>query len=128
MGRANGFYYRLPAWAKVELTTESHASISATIPIPQWGCLALWSISGDDLRSGKEIAIELHPGLGSVKAVTLNGEPVAAADLGKAVDAAQKLSTSLEDAKLEELKREKARLDAEREALEANKKLEEAKR
>lgn len=124
---ASGFYYRIPAWATAELSSQFHSNVSATLPMPQWGCLALWSIDENDLRTGKEIAVELHPGLGSVKSVKLNGEPIATGELGKVVDAAQKLSTSLQDAKLEELKKEKARLDAEREALEAKKKLEEAK-
>jgi len=124
---AAGFFYRIPVWYEVEAFADTGARARASVALPQLGQLALWELAEDDLRSGKTIAIELHPGLGSVKSVTLNAEPVSTDDIKSVVSAAKGLTTAKEDAELDALKRQKGKLDAERELIEAKQKLEAAK-
>jgi hypothetical protein len=87
-----GIVYRIPEWFSVTVSKSSHgdeaqsADSSSTsgdvvaiagdiVALPQFGKLMATSFDKADLRTGKELKIELHEGLGSLKRLSFKATP-----------------------------------------------------
>ncbi len=88
----SGFVYRIPAWFRVEVISERRSQIQKIVAIPQRGQLAVFALDDGDLRAGKTVEVSLHPSLGMLKQVKLNGEPINLSSAGKTVNAAASLA------------------------------------
>lgn len=122
-----GFVYRIPAWFRVELKSERGSQVDKVVALPQRGRLAVFAIADSDLRPGKTIEVSLHPSLGLLNQVKLNGEPIKLESATKLVDSATALATVGKDAEVARLEKEAALLAAQRKYLEEVTSLEKAK-
>lgn len=116
--RISGFVYRIPAWFQAEVTSEHKSRIQKIVAIPQRGQLAVFGFNDGDLRAGKTIEVSLHPSLGMLKEVKLNGEPINLDHAGKLVDSATTAATLKRDTELARLQSDTALAKAQKDYLE----------
>jgi hypothetical protein len=62
--------------------------------------LAVFGVDDDDLRAGKTVEVSLHPSLGMLSEVKLNGDPVDLDSARKLVGSATNLATLNSDMEL----------------------------
>jgi hypothetical protein len=112
MQETHGFVYRVPAWFNVEITSENRSQIQKILAIPQRGQLAVFGIDDGDLRTGKTIEVSLHPSLGMLSEVKLNGEPMDLDSVRKLVASATNLATLSSDMELARAQKQSALAEA----------------
>jgi hypothetical protein len=77
----------------VEVTSEHKSQLQKILAIPQRGQLAVFGLDDDDLRTGKTVEVSLHPSLGMLSEVKLNGDPVDLDSARKLVGSATSMAT-----------------------------------
>jgi hypothetical protein len=112
MQETHGFVYRVPAWFNVEITSENRSQIQKILAIPQRGQLAVFGIDDGDLRTGKTIEVSLHPSLGMLSEVKLNGEPMDLDNVRKLVASGTNLATLSSDMELARAQKQSALAEA----------------
>jgi len=112
MQETHGFVYRIPAWFNAEITSENRSQIQKILAIPQRGQLAVFGVDDDDLRAGKTIEVSLHPSLGMLSEVKLNGEPMDLDSARKLVGSATNLATLNSDMELARAQKQSALAEA----------------
>ena len=128
MQETHGFVYRVPAWFNVEITSENRSQIQKILAIPQRGQLAVFGIDDGDLRPGKTIEVSLHPSLGMLSEVKLNGEPMDLDSVRKLVVSATDLATLNSDMELARAQKQSALAEAKAKYLQDLADIETAKR
>jgi hypothetical protein len=149
-----GLVYRIPEWFAVTVsrslrsdtaggsdvvpTTSEVVAVESdlvaiagdVVPLPQFGRLVATSFDEADMRSGRELKIELHEGQGSLKTLAVKNTPIKPEQVLRAVDAAVAVKQAGRRPEVDEttrLQNETKRVLAEQEYLEALKHLEEIK-
>jgi hypothetical protein len=128
MAEISGFVYRIPAWFRAEVTSERKTRIQKIVAIPQRGQLAVFGVNDGDLRAGKTVEVSLHPSLGMLKEVKLNGEPINLDNAGKLVDSATNVATLKRDTEIARLQNDTALAEAQKNYLEEMAAVEKAKK
>jgi hypothetical protein len=128
MQETHGFVYRIPAWFHAEITSEHSSQIQKILAIPQRGQLAVFGLDDDDLLAGKTIEVSLHPSLGMLSAVKLNGEPIDLDSARKLVGSATGLATLNSDMELARAQKQSALAEAQAKYLQDMADLEKAKK
>jgi hypothetical protein len=112
MQETHGFVYRIPAWFNAEITSENRSQIQKILAIPQRGQLAVFGVDDDDLRAGKTVEVSLHPSLGMLSEVKLNGDPIDLDSARKLVGSATSLATLNSDMELARAQKQSALAEA----------------
>jgi hypothetical protein len=120
--------YRVPAWFNAEITSENRSQLQKILAIPQRGQLAVFGLDDDDLLAGKTIEVSLHPSLGILSAVKLNGEPFDLDSARKLVGSVTGLATLNSDMELARAQKQSALAEAQAKYLQDMADLEKAKK
>ncbi len=128
MQEVHGFVYRVPAWFRVQVTSEHKSQVQKILAIPQRGQLAVFGLDDDDLRAGKTVEVSLHPSLGMLSEVKLNGEPVDLDSARKLVGSATSMATLGGDLELARLQQQTALAEAQAKYLQDMADLEKARK
>jgi len=128
MQEVHGFVYRVPAWFRVEITSEHKSRMQKILAIPQRGQLAVFGLDDDDLRTGKTVEVSLHPSLGMLSEVKLNGEPVDLDSARKLVESASSMATLSSDMEIARVQKQTALAEAQAKYVQDMADLEKAKR
>jgi hypothetical protein len=128
MQEIHGFVYRVPAWFRVEVASEHKSQIQKILAIPQRGELAVFGLDDDDLRTGKTVEVSLHPSLGMLSEVKLNGEPIDLDSARKLVESAASMATLGDDMELARVQKQRALAEAQTKYLQDMADLEKAKK